>query len=266
MKKSPLKPSLGYKLFKMIPADLQFFYKICETYASGYRGEDNSDMRTNGEFYLALKTLKNARVAFDVGANRGHWTQMVLSVNPSLNVHCFEPSPSTFSMLMRNHFPPNVRCNNFGLGSAEEEKELFVYSKGNGMNTLYNRGGLKARGIEDPVGREKVVLRTLESYCREKDIGDIDFVKIDTEGHEWEVIQGMGALLKEGKIKSIQFEYGPCFIDARIFLKDIFQYFEDMPYTLYKIYPRKLVRYQEYDQRLDNFQHATWAIIHDSRR
>ena len=51
----------------------------------------------------------------------------------------------------------------------------------------------------------------------------IDFFKIDVEGHEMDVLKGIGD--KISNIKLIQFEFGGCNIDTRCFFQD-FWYFE----------------------------------------
>jgi len=93
---------------------------------------------------------------------------------------------------------------------------------------------------------------------------NVDFLKVDVEGHELECFRGANTLLSNRRIKAIQFEYGGCNIDSRVFLKDIFAFFGDFPrYHFFKILPHGLRLVQTYDQRLDNFQYQNWAIILD---
>ena len=90
-----------------------------------------------------------------------------------------------------------------------------------------------------------------------------DFIKIDTEGHDFEIIKGGWDLFKNGQVNIIQFEYGGCNIDARVYLKDFFDFFSNMNYCFYKIYPDHVKPIYRYDQRLDNFQYQNWLIIKD---
>jgi hypothetical protein len=89
----------------------------------------------------------------------------------------------------------------------------------------------------------------------------IDFLKVDVEGHELEVFKGTKEMLGKGAIKYIQFEYGGCNIDARMLLKDLFNFFLPYHYTLYKIYPHELRHVPRYDQRLENFQYQNWVAV-----
>jgi len=52
----------------------------------------------------------------------------------------------------------------------------------------------------------KVKTQTLDNFCRKKKIKKIDLLKIDTEGNEYNVLQGTKALLKKNKIFVIYME------------------------------------------------------------
>ena len=244
------------QLFRNIPK-MKFLYILCQKYVDDYRGEQNSDMHTNGELNFLKRNIGKFNNLFDVGANKGEWTRFILSLNKDVEIHCFEPSIYTFKKLKENNFPKNVICNNFGLNSKKETRDLFVFGDGSGGNSLYKRYGIK----QEAQKKEKVILDTLENYCLEKNIKDIDFIKIDTEGNEFEVLKGMKSLLKENKIKVIQFEYGGCNLDARVFLKDIFDFFKDFDYKIYKIFPNKIELIKNYRQDLDNFRYANYLAI-----
>ena len=89
----------------------------------------------------------------------------------------------------------------------------------------------------------------------------IDFVKIDVEGHELEVLKGMKNLLSQYSVGSIQFEYGGTFIDARVFLKDIWELFRDLRYEFYKVFPNNLMKIERYNQSLETFQYQNWLVL-----
>lgn len=63
-----------------------------------------------------------------------------------------------------------------------------------------------------------------KDYIIENDIKTIDFLKIDTEGYELEVLQGFEEYIRIVKI--IQFEYGGTFLDNNIKLIDVIQYLQ----------------------------------------
>ena len=113
--------------------------------------------------------------------------------------------------------------------------------------------------VLNKVGKsEKVELKTLDRYCLDKNISVIDFLKIDVEGNELNVLKGGEKVFKEGIVKRIQFEYGGANIDSRVFLKDILYFLWGYNFYVYKIFPDRLQVVTEYDQRLDNFQYQNW--------
>lgn len=145
------------------------------------------------------------------------------------------------------------------MSSKIEERPLYIFEEGAGINSLYRRHGLEGGfGLKPQSIEETVRLRTLDSYCQELGIQVVDYLKIDVEGHELEVLKGSKQLLEQGEVQIIQFEYGGANMDARVLLKDIFEFLQDFGYTFYKILPKELRRVDSYDQRLENFQYQNW--------
>ena len=98
-----------------------------------------------------------------------------------------------------------------------------MFGDGSGANSLYQRQGLEGGWGLAAQSREEVVrLETLDGCCQRAEIQAIDFIKIDVEGHELEVLRGTTDILAKGGIRFIQFEYGGCNMDARVLLKDLF--------------------------------------------
>jgi FkbM family methyltransferase len=237
-------------------------HAACQRYVNRFRGENNDAIETNGELRFMRDRLASCHKVFDVGANVGDWARLALSVNPGTRLYCFEPSRFTFQKLVANEFPAGVSCHNVGLGSAAGDTTLFVFEEGSGMNSLYPRSGLEDGWNIAPQSRtEAVRIETLDGFCREHGIDRIDFLKMDVEGHELDVLAGATDLLARGAIGVIQFEYGGCNIDSRTFLHDFFAFFQARSYTLHKIFPDRLVPIVRYDQRLDDFQYQNWVAM-----
>jgi FkbM family methyltransferase len=250
-------------IFRHLPLNNSNIYQNCRAYIDHYNNDNNEDMDKNGESRLLRQYLPGAQIVFDVGANVGEWANKALSISPSVSLHCFEPSHSTYTKLLDNHFSSNVICNHFGLSSSAHQAELYIFEEGSGKNSLYQRRGLEdGWNLPTQTRSERIELRTLDDYCSEKGITQIDFLKVDIEGHELELFQGAQNMLKNKRIKLIQFEYGGCNIDANVLLKDFFEFFSDYPnYRFYKIHPDSLRFVKRYDQRLENFQYQNWAVV-----
>jgi FkbM family methyltransferase len=235
----------------------KYIYRLAGRIVFDHDGENNCHIDTNGELDFLQAHAGGLKIIFDVGANVGDWVKTVLSINPSAQIHCFEPSEKTFGILCSNKFSENVVLNQLGLGSKKEQKEFFTYGDGSVINSVYNRSGIASK----PVSQETVLIDTVSDYCREKNVEKIDLLKIDVEGGEFEVIKGAGDLINNGRIKVVQFEYGGTFIDAGVLLKDVFNFFRERGYLLYKIMPGRPVAIPEYSQKLENFHYANYLAV-----
>lgn len=233
---------------------------LCQQYVDKYNNDNNSDPLVNGEFYFLNKVLTGCRIVFDVGANRGDWSAQIVSIQPSVEVHAFEPSASTYQMLLQQKFPPQVTCNPFGLGAQSESRSLYIFGDGAGINSLYQRRDLEdAYGLATPTITETVTLETLDLYCEKHHITRIDLLKMDVEGYEREVLRGAHRMLSQSAIRLIQFEYGGTFIDAGILLKDMFELLHAYGYKLHKIHPNHVRYVSRYSQLLENFRYQNWV-------
>jgi len=249
-------------LLYLIPRELRF--EICRHHINKEFAENRCDIITNGELWLMKTILPKIKTVFDVGSHIGNWASQVLQLNQHIDLHCFEPCKKTFQVFQKRAFENNVICNNFGLGCDNTRKTMFIYGDLSEGNSLYLRRGLeKIVGHEVLTETEQVEIRTLDSYCNEKNISEIDFLKIDVEGNELEVIKGGSEYFESERIKIAQFEYGGTYIDSRLLLKDFFDFFEGTNYSIFLLYPKRVCLIPNYDQRLENFQYKNFLIIHN---
>ena len=81
-------------------------------------------------------------------------------------------------------------------------------------------------------------------------------MKIDVEGYEYNVISGMKEMLKNSKVKFIQFEYGGTYKDANFKLNDVISLLSEFGYKVYDIQDDdSLIEIDEfiYDYQYNNF-------------
>ena len=176
---------------------------------------------------------------FDVGANKGDFAKMALPILQSKDrfaIHCFEPSKYTYNLLQHNLAGcTQVILNNIGLGKEQGEFNLYCDEPGSGAASLTKRN-LEYMGVEFR-HCERVSIDTVDNYCEQKNIGCIDLLKIDAEGHELDVLAGAANMFRKKSIGKVSFEFGGCNIDTRTFFKDFFYYFQKRNYRLYRITP-----------------------------
>ena len=88
-------------------------------------------------------------------------------------------------------------------------------------------------------------------------------MKIDVEGYEDKVLKGFEGMLKAGRIKIIQFEYGCINIDTHFLLKDFYDYLGRFDMKIGKIYPT-YVDFREYRYSDENFFGPNYLAVHSS--
>lgn len=127
---------------------------------------------------LFQKYIPEGGTVIDVGACIGdHTLSYARMVGPAGTVIAFEPNPTAFACLVHNmkHLH-QVRCLEFALGSVPGRGHCDQTDKNLGSNKIF----------ENPQGTVKIA--TLDTFLRA--IHRLDFIKIDAEGFEPEIVLG----------------------------------------------------------------------------
>ncbi len=259
-----LKKTLTFlKLFQSVKS-FRFYDSLLQIALYGMNKGSGSHVESSGELYNLKKIqlkhkTESSIIIFDVGANIGNYTKMILDVfkNVDVSIHCFEPSFKTFQALCSNIIDERVIKNNFGLSSNEEIKELFMNKDLSGIASVYNRN-LTHFNI-DMTQAEKSRFTSLDQYCKKNLVNNIFFLKIDVEGHELEVFKGANSMLP--KIKYIQFEFGGSNIDSRTYFQDFFYLLKEKEFDIFLIMKDGLILIDKYSERLEIFTTTNFMAI-----
>jgi FkbM family methyltransferase len=175
-------------------------------------------------------------VVLDVGANVGLMTLQFAALAPRGAVYAFEP---TFYALER--LKKNLSLNP---GLAERVKVIhsFVSEKSDAHPSIVAYSSWKVdgqRGESDhpvhlgtPKSAEGVPAVSLDDFCLHEKPGRIDLIKIDTDGHEYEVLKGGREAIARYRPKII-FEIGLYVMDEKSIEFDFyFNYFSELNYRL----------------------------------
>lgn len=222
---------------------------------------NNGDAASNGEAFLVRQGAPHWSVAFDVGANVGDWTLAVRAANPACTVHAFEASPSTFTLL-RAHVggDPGVVLHAAGAGDADGEIEFHDHGIGSGLSSFVSRDTIQSLSEGTLV---RVEARRLDGVREELGLERVDFVKIDTEGYEIPVLQGLRGALAEKRVDCVQFEYGGTWLDAGRRLIDAHRLFEAHGYRIYRLMPAGVARVGYDPMRDEHYKYANYVATHD---
>lgn len=147
----------------------------------------------------------NVNIVFDVGANRGQTFMQFNRDFPKSTIFCFEPINTTFAILTKNLAgSKNAILENFAFGEIVEQKEVRLFEDWDVLNSLKE----EAMNFSPDAEIQIVKVDTLDNYCSNKNIPEIDLLKIDTEGYELNVLKGAQTLLKRKNISFIYCEVG----------------------------------------------------------
>lgn len=153
-----------------------------------------------------LKKIKINNVV-DIGAHKGEFLNNIMKIKNRINIYSFEPQIEICNQLKKKFKKKkNVKISNFAISNKNIVKRLNISIKTSTSTfSNYNQksywkkikdfllSGLKNQSI---IRSEKVKTITLDHFFEKKRL-KIDLLKIDTEGHEYQVLQGAKKLLKK---------------------------------------------------------------------
>jgi len=128
-------------------------------------------------------------ICFDIGAHVGKWSIYLAKMSEYNQVYAFEPNPETFKYLVENiklNGLNNVFAYNIGT-SSQKGIANFTATSMAAMSHIDNKDSLQINTLD------------LDSFIQENriEVNDIKLIKIDVEGHEFEVLIGMQKTLEK---------------------------------------------------------------------
>lgn len=230
----------------------------------------NSNFYKNGERFFMDNLFKyfkhtggGKKIIFDIGANIGEYSSMLLDMSQKysvpIEVHLFEPTKSCFKLLVKKFKEiNNIVVNNFGVSDSNSIATIYYDKEQSGLASLYQRN-LEYYKISLNKS-EKIILKRMDEYIEEKGIAHIDFIKIDIEGHELKAFESFGNYLNSDFVDFIQFEYGGANLDSHTSLMEIYKFFKERDFSIAKIMPKGL-ELREYAPWMENFMYSNYVAI-----
>ena len=138
-----------------------------------------------------IRLVKAGDHFFDVGAHVGFYSMLTsLLVESTGKVVSFEPTPWTYLLLEKNVSGlANVGTINKAVGDSEGVVALHDYGPGYGAYNSLNKKWAETMLKNRKKSRIMVEATTLDDYCSRNSIYP-NVLKIDTEGFEFQVLQG----------------------------------------------------------------------------
>lgn len=143
---------------------------------------------------LALERLRRAgfspKVIFDAGASYGVFAKDALRIWPNAHVHCFEPEPEYVQQLrLWSSSDSRVHVCDLLLG-AEQRPAMRYYFHLGASSVLPDQQDLASNAPPIRIAG----MTTVDEYCQRLSIRP-DFLKLDVQGYELEILKGSGRTL-----------------------------------------------------------------------
>lgn len=211
-------------------------------YIKKENGRVDQDIYLNGVFepyFLSVikENLEPGNTYVDIGGNIGQHSLFASQVvGGSGNVVAFEPIKKLYEQFKRsieaNGFS-NIELYNAGCG--EEEKEVQIY---------FMEGNMGASSIvanERVNGGETIKILVPDRVLENKD--RIDFIKIDVEGYEYHVLQGLQETILKHHPKFL-IEYTPSYYEKgdATHSEKIINYFLERGYQIYDLEKNRSIK------------------------
>ena len=189
----------------------------------------------NLEIEVLLSEIKKKKLNYflDVGANCGYYSLKIAQDISSINIFSFEPNPEAYlkfskSLLKNLKLSNNIKLENFGLSNENKKLKMqsmikFGYAQTGGSTVIKNN--IKENHHEFyanfKIGDEILNLR-------KKNLA----IKIDVEGHELNVLNGLKKTLDSNK----------CILQIEIFknnFENVDNFLSSLGYNYFKIIPER---------------------------
>jgi FkbM family methyltransferase len=150
------------------------------------------------ETRMIKSIVKEGMTVIDIGANIGYFSMLMANlVGPRGKVYSFEPNPKMFRRLQKNieintNLSGQITINQVAIGEKEGKANFFCPPPGS-----EGLGGLKdtKRISIDNVINVDVI--TLDKFIDDKNVQKLDFIKLDVEGGEFDVLKGAKGILNK---------------------------------------------------------------------
>ena len=212
------------------------------------------------ELLVIAEDIKDGDIIFDVGAHYGEWSSIALDNYKNLSVHFFEAVPKTFTILLdkMKDYKETIIYNNFAVSDVIGQRPFYFYEERPGLSGYHRRSEETENNIihTTPKILESIPTETLDNYCYSRNINKINILKIDTEGADFDVVKGAKRLIEEGKIDTIEFEYGGCWQENGTKLEDIYYFLTKGNFEVFKTSKEGHIPIPKFTKEMEDYDYS----------
>lgn len=169
-----------------------------------------------------LKKNLKIKLFFDVGCHLGSYSDIIINNYPAAIIYMFEPQKKIFDKIKLKYGKNfNVNISNLAVSNKKSYQNLYInkfdvastLSKINFQDDLLKKrasffGEEPSEMIEEIQNIKSI---KLDEFIKNKNINNIDLIKIDTEGHEFEVLDGLKENINKVNYILIEFQSNKIF-------------------------------------------------------
>jgi FkbM family methyltransferase len=233
------------KIYRKFFTSARFYntnYAMFRSIANGLGILNYKSLKLSGEdnfLKLYLNSLGTSPVIFDIGACTGSYSKLCKKIKPNSIIYAFEPFETTFETLKEETKDDQIKVYNFGFGIKKEE--VMIYNSGQN----FSHGSIYQEVLSNihkytNITSTTIKLEVLSEFIESNKLNTIDLLKVDTEGHELEILKGINKEFLLSNIGCIHFEFNEMNVVSRVFMKDFFDLL--VGFNLYRLLPDGFIK------------------------
>jgi FkbM family methyltransferase len=150
----------------------------------------------------------------EIGSLHGRDAAMIEQRFHTNDVTIFEAHPVFYENIKKSY--PDYKVFNLAISNSDKEIEFNCIKEGHrhewhmGTSSVFDRKGIQYY-------KHKVLAKRMDTFIDENSIKEIDVLKIDVEGHSYELLEGFGDKLKIVKVLHIENEHVVCWENQKLY-------------------------------------------------
>ena len=165
----------------------------------------------------------------DGGANVGLFSTYFKMYFPDSTIHAFEPQKLIQLDNVANRYK-NIYVYNVALGSENGILKLHIFGSSTEIASAFRRGSRQSHKIID------VPMITLDSWTNKNNVNNIDILKLDLEGYDYNALIGARKLLKNTKIVFCECNFDKPFIEKNVSFCDFNNLLNEYGFKFFNFY------------------------------
>lgn len=157
------------------------------------------------------KTVKPGMVVIDVGAHVGYYSLLAASlVGPTGRIYAFEPEDENHRLLKKNielNGYENIIVTKIAISDTVGNSSLHRTALDSGRHSMFHHGLPE----QDSVTIETT---SLDSFLESEGLPSVDLIKVDVEGAEEAVLNGMPQLIERSSNLKLIMEFNPALLNS----------------------------------------------------